>query len=256
MVSTKPQTSRFTAAGKAMRLIGATCAILGPIALVSACAPKDASKPAAASAVADGATQAAPAPAAPTPVSTGAPAGEYRLDKYHASLVFKVNHIGYSEYTGSFDNFDAALAFDPAAPEKMTVSATIDVGSLDIPTPPDGFLDELKGQVWLNAVEFPSMTFRSTKVTLTGPDTAWIDGELSFRGVTAPVALDAAFNGGYAGFPPYDPNARIGFSATGSLKRSVFGVVFGIPTKEAPVGVSDDVSFEIEAEFNGPPTAQ
>lgn len=191
-----------------------------------------------------------------TPVSTEAPAGEYKLDKYHASLVFTVSHIGYSNYTGSFDNFDATLQFDPAAPEKMTVAATIDVGSLDIPAPPEGFLEELKGPVWLNAIGFPAMTFRSTSITLTGPSAARIDGELEFRGVKAPVALDARFNGGYAGFPPYDPNARIGFSAKGSLKRSVFGVVYGIPSAEQPVGVGDDVSFEIEAEFTGPPAPQ
>lgn len=202
------------------------------------------------------AAPAAEAPAAESepvePVSTEAPAGEYRLDKYHASLVFKVNHIGYSNYTGSFDTLDATLAFDPKAPEKMAVSATIDAGSLDIPAPPEGFLDELKGPVWLNAVEFPAITFRSTAVTLTGPAAARIDGELSFRGVTAPVAMDATFNGGYAGFPPYDPNARIGFSAKGALKRSAYGMVIGLPTAEM-MGVGDDVSFEIDAEFIGPP---
>lgn len=195
----------------------------------------------------------APAGAGPAaPAATEAPAGEYKLDKYHATLVFKVNHIGYSNYTGSFDNFDATLAFDPKAPEKMTVSATIDVGSLDIPAPPEGFLDELKGAQWLDAIEFPAMNFRSTAVTPTGSDTARVDGELTFRGVAAPVAMDVTFNGGYAGYPPYDPNARIGFSTKGALKRSVFGVVHGIPTAGQP-GVGDDVSFEIEAEFIGPP---
>jgi polyisoprenoid-binding protein YceI len=214
-----------------------------------ACAREDAAPPADAATALE--TPAASESIAPT--ATEAPAGEYRLDKYHATLVFKVNHIGYSNYTGSFDNLDATLAFDPKAPEKMAVSATIDVGSLDIPTPPEGFLDELKSPAWLDAVGFPQMKFRSTGVTPTGPNTARVDGELEFRGVTAPVTMNVTFNGGYAGFPPYDPAARIGFSATGSLKRSLFGVVIGIPTTESPVGVGDDVSFEIEAEFNGPP---
>ncbi len=196
------------------------------------------------------------ASAAPiTPASTDAPAGEYRLDKAHATLLFQVDHIGFSSYTGQFRNFDATLFFDPAVPETMRVTATIDVNSLAIPAPPDGFLDELKSAPWLNAIEFPAMEFRSTAVTLTGADSALIDGELSFRGVTAPVALEATFNGGYAGFPPYDPAARIGFSAKGALKRSTFGVSIGVPTEEAPVGVGDEVTFEIEAEFKGPPTA-
>ncbi len=192
-------------------------------------------------------------PEAPAP--TDAPAGAYRLDKSHASLVFKVDHIGYSTYTGAFDDFDATLTFDPLQPENMSVTATIDVGSLDIPAPPEGFLDELKSAAWLNAVEFPEMTFRSVSISMTAPNAARVAGELEFRGVTAPVELDAVFNGGYAGFPPYNPNARIGFSAKGSLKRSAFGVLIGIPTAEAPVGVGDEVAFEIEAEFTSPPTA-
>jgi len=189
------------------------------------------------------------------PATTDAPAGAYRLDKSHASLVFKIDHIGYSAYTGAFDDFDATLGFDPLRPETMNITATIDVGSLDIPAPPMGFLDELKSAAWLNAVNFPSMSFRSTKVSRTAPNAARVEGMLDFRGVAAPVAFDAVFNGGYAGFPPYDPNARIGFSAKGSLKRSIFGVLIGIPTPEAPVGVGDEVAFEIEAEFTGPPSA-
>lgn len=231
--------------------------LLSAVALVgAACARKEAAPETDADAGAAFVTEgAASAPEAIAPEATEAPAGDYKLDKSHASLVFKVDHIGYSGYTGSFDDFDAALSFDPKAPEKMSVTATINVGSLDIPAPPDGFLDELKSPAWLNAVEFPSMIFRSTSVSLTGPATARIDGELDFRGVTAPIAFDATFNGGYAGFPPYDPAARIGFSAKGSLQRSVFGLLVGVPTEEAPVGVGDDVTFEIEAEFNGPPTA-
>lgn len=210
--------------------------LVAPVALLASCAREDTPK------------------TGVTPVATEAPPGEYRLDKSHASFVFKVDHITYSDYTGSFDTFDATLTFDPAQPEKMSVIATIDVGSLDIPSPPAGFLDELKSPAWINAVGFPSMTYRSTAVSLTGPDTARVDGELEFRGFRAPVALDVTFNGGYADFPPYDPNARIGFSAKGALKRSDFGVTLAIPTDKAPVGVGDEVSFEIEAEFNGPPT--
>ena len=98
------------------------------------------------------------------------------------------------------------------------------------------------------------MKFRSTKVELTSANTARITGDFTFHGVTLPVTLDAAFNGGYAGHP-FDPNARIGFSARGSLKRAAFGVVEGIPPPGTTMGVSDNVEFIIEAEFNGPALA-
>lgn len=98
------------------------------------------------------------------------------------------------------------------------------------------------------------MTFRSTKVELTSPNTARVTGELNLHGITLPVSWDATFNGGYAA-NPYDPKgARIGFSAHGALKRSAFGMGFGIPAPGTTMGVSDDVDFTIEAEFNRPAT--
>lgn len=68
------------------------------------------------------------------------------------------------------------------------------------------------------------------------------------------MALDVTFNGGYAGHP-MDPQSRIGFSARGVLKRSEFGMAYGIPAEGTTMGVSDAVEVLIEAEFNGPPLA-
>lgn len=196
-------------------------------------------------------------PAAPTatltvaPTKTEAPAGPYRLDKSHASLDFKVDHIGFSSYVGRFKAFDATLAFNPQDPAAMRVEASIDVLSLDVPTPPEGFLAELLGPTWLDAGAHPTMTFRSTAVTLIGPDAARVVGDLAFRGVVAPIALIVRFNGGYKDFAPYDPNPRIGFSATGTLSRSAYGLSFGLPPEGSRMGVGDAVSVMIEAEFTG-----
>lgn len=198
-------------------------------------------------------TETAPA-AAIVPVKTEAPAGVYKLDKTHASLIFRVNHIGFSNYTANFSKFDAELQFDPANPEKSSVTATIDPRSLVLNDPPAGFLDELLNPKWLDAAGHPQMTFRSTKVELTGANTARITGDFTMKGVTLPVTLDAAFNGGYAGHA-YEPQARIGFSAKGSLLRASFGVKEGVPPPGSTMGVSDNVDFVIEAEFSGPPQA-
>ncbi len=196
---------------------------------------------------------AVPSPIAPA--KTDAPAGAYTLDKTHASLIFRVNHIGFSNYTGRFTAFDAQLAFDPANPSASSITATIDPRSLGLESPPAGFVDELLGAKWLNAAGFPQMTFKSTKIDLTSANTARITGDFTFRGVTLPVTLDASFNGGYAGHP-FDPNARIGFSARGSLKRAAFGVKEGIPPPGTTMGVSDNVEIIIETEFTGPPLAK
>jgi polyisoprenoid-binding protein YceI len=96
------------------------------------------------------------------------------------------------------------------------------------------------------------MTYKSTKVERAGKNGLRISGDLTLHGVTKPVVLNATYNGGYASHP-FEPNARIGFSAKGSLKRSDFGVSAAIPAPGSIMGVSDNVEIVIEAEFNGPP---
>jgi len=180
-------------------------------------------------------------------VATDVPAGEYRLDPSHASLIFRVNHLGFSHFTSQFRKFDATLTLDPRHPERSQVTATIDPRSIEIVDPK--LAVDIQGPQWFDSGKFPQMNFRSTKVELTSPNTARIVGELSLHGVTLPVNWDATFNGGYAA-NPYDPKgARIGFSAHGALNRSAFGMGFGVPAPGTTMGVSDDVDFNIEAEF-------
>jgi polyisoprenoid-binding protein YceI len=218
--------------------------LTGAIAVLAACSPPTAKK--------------AEAPAAPAatakPAPPQVPAGDYTLDKSHANLEFKVNHLGFSHYTARFADFDAKLKFDPAHPEASTVEATIDPRSLTLPTPPAGFKDELTGKAWLDAGQYPAITFRSTKVEVSGVYSAKVTGDFTLHGVTKPVTLDVVFNGGYAGHP-MDPHARVGFSGHGTFNRSDFGIAFGVPAKGTTMGVSDAVDVNIEAEFSGPPLA-
>jgi polyisoprenoid-binding protein YceI len=182
------------------------------------------------------------------------PKGAYEIDKLHTSLLFRVNHIGFSKYTGRFTRVDAKLEFDPARLAASRVSVTIDPRSIQADNVPSDFLEMLTSKDWLNATEFPAMTFRSTNVEVTGKDTFRLHGDLTLHGVTKPVVLDASFNGGYASHP-MEPNARIGFSARGSFKRSDFGVTIGIPAPGTTMGVGDEVQVILETEFRGPPRA-
>lgn len=194
----------------------------------------------------------ATAPAIPEASIEGIPAGDYKLDPAHASLVFTVSHLGFSNYTSSFGKFTADLKLDPANPGAAALNATVDPASLQLFNPPKGFLEELKGKDWVNTAEFPQITFKSTSVSVTGKNDADVTGDLTLHGVTKPVTLKMTYNGGYAGHV-YEPNARIGFSAHGVFKRSDFGISQGVPAPGSNMGVSDDVSVRIEAEFTGPP---
>ena len=183
------------------------------------------------------------------------PAGAYTNDKPHTSLVFRVSHMTYSNFTARFTGIDAKLDFDPAHLAKSRVNVIIDPRSISSDNAPSGFLEELSGKDWLDAAKFPQIVFRSRTVEVTGPKNFRIRGELTLHGVTKPVVLDASYNGGYAG-QPMDPHARIGFSATGKFKRSDFGVSIGIPAPGSNMGVGDEVEVVLESEFTGPALAK
>jgi polyisoprenoid-binding protein YceI len=203
-------------------------------------------------AVAGAALAADKADSVPAPSAAAVPAGAYTFDLSHTSLVFRVDHLGFSRYTGRFTKLNAQLQFDPANPEKSTLTVEIDPRSIEADGAPAGFMATLAGKEWLDADRFPKMTYRSTKVEKVGAKGLRITGDFTLHGVTKPVVLDATYNGGWAGHP-FDPNARIGFSATGKLKRSDFGVANGLPAPGTTMGVGDEVEIFIETELTGPP---
>lgn len=183
------------------------------------------------------------------------PAGRYTLDRSHASLLFSVDHLGFSHYTARFRRFDATLQFDPAKLAAARVEVTVDATSIETDYPDPAKLDfnaQLQGADWLDAKAHPTLTYRSRRVVPSGDGKFRIEGELTLRGITRPVVLEARYNGGYAGHP-MDPHARIGFSATGRLRRSEFGMNYGIPAPGTTMGVGDQVELRIECEFSGPP---
>lgn len=181
----------------------------------------------------------------PTPYSE-MPAGVYELDEAHASLIWKVSHLGLSNYTARFTSFDAELTFDPESPENSSLVATIDPTSLetDYPYPEQKDFDEklVKSEDWFNAPAFPKITFTSTGLTKTSETTGEMTGDLTFLGVTKPVTLDVTFNGAMAE-QPFSKKPTLGFSARGVIKRSEWGMATYVPN------IGDEVEIVIEAEF-------
>ncbi|MGK2740071.1 YceI family protein [Tepidicaulis sp. LMO-SS28] len=182
------------------------------------------------------------------------PAGTYNIDRSHTSLLFRVSHLGFSMYTARFTQVEAELKIDPKTPEEASLTVDIDPASIETHFPMEEFdgLDfngVLRGEQWLDVQTYPEMTYVSKKIERTGDSTAKVTGDLTLHGVTKPVTLDVTFNGGW---PPneWDPmGARIGFSATGTLSRSAFGVDYGVPEPGSNMGVGDEVEIIIETEF-------
>jgi len=174
------------------------------------------------------------------------PGGVYKLDPKHASLIWKVDHIGLSHYTARFTSFDADIFLEPTNLDKSRVRATIDPTSIETDFP-DKEKKDFNAQLandagWFNAEQFPKITFKSTKIDITGDKTAKLTGNLNFLGVTKPLTLDVVFNKAL-GNHPFENKPAIGFSATGSLKRSDFGMKKYLPQ------IGDTVDIVIQAEF-------
>jgi polyisoprenoid-binding protein YceI len=179
------------------------------------------------------------------------PAGTYTLDAGHTRVLFQVNHLGISNYIGLFTKMEGTLVFDPANPEAMTLTAKVDAASVEThyPDPAVDFNGVIAGPELLDAGQFPEAVFVSTGVVLTGDETAEVTGDLTLHGVTLPMTFEVRYNGGY-GVTDFDPaGARVGFSVTGVLKRSAFGMGYGVPPEGTEFGVSDAVKVIIETEF-------
>jgi polyisoprenoid-binding protein YceI len=170
-----------------------------------------------------GLAAAAIAPASAQVVTTTAakvPAGTYNVEPYHTRILFAVSHMGFTTWYGNFSSASGTLNFDPKNPAKSALSVSFPTDSVSTTnTKLDG---ELKSPMWFDAAQFPTITFKSTKIIVISHGKGVIEGDLTFHGVTHPVTLTAHFNGG--GTNPLDKKYTIGFEATGSLSRAEFGV--------------------------------
>lgn len=166
---------------------------------------------------------------------------KYAIDPQHAWVTFKVNHAGWSNAHGLFQKVDGTIDFDKQDVTKSSINLTIDTNSIST-----NFAQrdsDLKSPDFLNADEFPQITFKSTSVQKTGDKTGKVTGDLTLAGVTKPVTLDVTWN---AESPlPWDAKTiKTGFSATTSFDAvSTFGL-----KKLADYGLGPNIAFDIDIE--------
>ncbi|MCY3002438.1 MAG: YceI family protein [Planctomycetota bacterium] len=177
--------------------------------------------------------QAVAVPASATPVSAAAP---WKVDSGHSSVVFRIKHV-VAPFWGRFDKVSGAVQWDAAKPETASVELTVDVGSVNTN---DGKRDDhLRGPDFFSAKEFPTMTFKSTKVTKKGDGKLEATGDLTLHGVTKSVTVPIEVTG--EGESPFK-DTRAGFEATFEIKRGDYGVKGYIPT------ISDEVRIVVALE--------
>lgn len=162
----------------------------------------------------------------------------YEIEKPHTQIMFGVSHLGFSTSYGKFLDYEGSIEFNRSEPEKSKVEIIIQTGSIDMGD--EKWNEHLKNEDFFNVEKFPTMIFKSTDIKVTSDDTAKIIGDLTILEETKPVTLDVVFK--KAEKHPFGEKYAAGFSAKASIKRSDFGMVYGLPM------VGDDVDLTIEVE--------
>lgn len=167
-----------------------------------------------------------------------APSNRYSFDKTHTQILFFVDHLGFSISQGEFLDFDGYFEFDKDHPEKSSVKVAIKTDSID--------MDDLRwnGHMrspdFFDVMKFPKMKFESTKIEVTGEKTANIIGDLTLLGIIKPVTLHVTHN--KSDKHRFSGKYVSGFSANAKVKRSDFGMKFGLP------GIGDEIDIRLEVE--------
>jgi polyisoprenoid-binding protein YceI len=171
--------------------------------------------------------------------SAMAESGAFAVEPLHTRVLFAVSHFGFTTYYGEFSGVSGALDLDPKNPSASKLDIRIPAATIS--TTNAELNGELKGDKWFDTAKYPIISFKATKVTMTGPGKADVVGDLTLHGTTKPVVLYAAFHG--AGVNPLNKHYTVGFDASAKIKRTEFGVSTLVPL------ISDDVDIIVSAAF-------
>ena len=164
--------------------------------------------------------------------------GTYAVDPNHTQVLFAFDHMGFTNNLGLFAEPGGSLKLDPAKPEAASVDIVFQIGSVSTGVPK--FNEHLLSADFFDAGKYPTATFKSTSVKVDGTE-AEITGNLTIKGITKEVMLDARFTG--AGTNPMSKKETVGFAADAVIKRSDFGLGRYVPV------VGDTIELKITAAF-------
>lgn len=169
---------------------------------------------------------------------------KWTIDTAHSEINFKVKHLVISTVTGKFKTFDASVETDNENFEDAKITFEADVNSID--TNSSDRDAHLKSDDFFNAEEHPKLTFESTSFKHIGEGEYKLIGNLTIRGNTKPVELDAVYGGTVT--DPYG-NVKAGFEVTGKINRKEFGLKWNGVTEAGNLVVSDEVKLDLNVQF-------
>ncbi len=162
------------------------------------------------------------------------------IDPVHSAIEFSVKHMMVATAKGRFTKFEGTVTFDPQHPQNTAAVATIEVSSID--TGNDQRDEHLRTNDFFLAEQYPTATFRSTRIALEDDEKAKMYGDLTIRGVTKPIVLDVEFEG--QGQDAYGKQ-RAGFTATTAIDRLDYGINWNPALETGGVVVSNRVKLTI-----------
>ena len=157
-----------------------------------------------------------------TETRSARPEHAWRIDETQTVIGFKIEAAGFPTTRGRFNHYTGRILIDFEHPAKSFTSFTVDSASVDLGSP--SFNDFVKSPVLLNADRFPTLSFTSTVVDKLDARTARVTGSLTMLGVTRPITLTVNVD-----IDPLAKKRTVAFLATGTIMRSEFGMIFGIP---------------------------
>jgi polyisoprenoid-binding protein YceI len=164
-------------------------------------------------------------------------ADTFTADPAHTFAHFTISHLGFSTIHGRFDKSSGKITLDRAA---RTGALDISIETASVSTGFGKRDDHLKSPDFFNAAEFPAITYKSTSMKFKGDLPASIEGNLTLNGVTKPVTL--TIDAIKCGTNPMNKKEECGADASAEIKRSAFGVTYGLPA------IGDDIKLSLDVE--------
>jgi polyisoprenoid-binding protein YceI len=172
-------------------------------------------------------------------------AAGYKIDAAHTTVLFSIRHI-FTDVQGKFQKFDGAIEYDPASPAAASVQFTVDAASIDTNNEKrDG---HLRSPDFFDAAKFPTLSFKSTKVTPKGKDMLEVTGDFTMHGVTKSITVPVKVLGV---LDSKDFGKKAGFSTTFTINRKDYGMTWNKVMDVGGALLGDDVKIEISVEADG-----
>jgi polyisoprenoid-binding protein YceI len=165
----------------------------------------------------------------------------FTLDTSHSGIHFTVRHMVISKVRGAFERWQGSVDFDEETPSASKVSVRIESASIDTREPKRD--EHLRSADFFDVEHHPELRFESTRVERLATGEYRVSGDLSIRGVTRPVVLEAEFLG--AGKDPWG-NERLGFQARTTINRKDFGLHWNQALETGGVLVGEKVEIELD----------